>query len=766
MKEVLIALWLGILSLFGMTPEATMLGGGPGTINQLEQWKATSTPSAITQNVYGKPILITGLDDGCVELLNGLATTTTGLPCGSGSGGGGLSTTSPFTAGDLVQVVDDGTVRSIATSSLGITSSQWTTNGSNIYYNTGNVGIGTTSPYAKLSVNGGSSIGPIIYSSGYQTNSPIYSNTWIDLGVTSGHAMGAITLNANSGAGVAGIGLESADANNGNLTFSTRGTSVWAERMRITSAGNVGIGTTTPTEKLVISGNTVTTGTIFASGNNNYWNSDFINIKGGLGAVYAREYRDSDANTVMTIAGGKVGIGTTSPYAKLSVNGGSSIGPIIYSSGYQTNSPIYSNTWIDLGVTSGHAMGAITLNANSGAGVAGIGLESADANNGNLTFSTRGTSVWAERMRITSAGNVGIGTTTPTTALHVIGTTTTSVLCLSTDTCRSTWPSGGGGITSLNSQTGSSQTFATGTATGIGLTITSGSDIHTFTPTVSSGYNIPLTASTTEWATAYASTTALSPAYIRSLFSATSPLSYSAGNFSIANVPTTTISAPGYSAGYMLIASTTASGGWAWVATSTLGISGGGGGSTNYWSLISGGLQTSTSTDFARAAYFVATSTTATSTFPILSVSTIFSLFGNIYTTLAQMGTALVEAITSVTPTGAWNFNGATVKQHTYKSFTWPGTATTTSATTTVPMGTAYTAEAWNGVDCWVTNGSGPFIFTDGTNRMNGATATTTVARTTLSTNNTFTAGERRYVEIGPLTAAMISCTVDVTVNN
>lgn len=81
--------------------------------------------------------------------------------------------------------------------------------------------------------------------------------------------------------------------------------------------------------------------------------------------------------------------------------------------------------------------------------------------------------------------------------------------------------SGSGGITSLNALTGSSQTFATGTATGIGLTVTSSGSTHTFTPTVTSGYNIPLTASTTEWVAAYASTTALTPTYIRGLFSNT-----------------------------------------------------------------------------------------------------------------------------------------------------------------------------------------------------------------------------------------------------
>ena len=61
----------------------------------------------------------------------------------------------------------------------------------------------------------------------------------------------------------------------------------------------------------------------------------------------------------------------------------------------------------------------------------------------------------------------------------------------------------GGGITSLNGQTGSTQTFATSTAASLSLIISSATNTHTFNLQPASGYTIPLTASTTEWSNFY-----------------------------------------------------------------------------------------------------------------------------------------------------------------------------------------------------------------------------------------------------------------------
>lgn len=112
----------------------------------------------------------------------------------------------------------------------------------------------------------------------------------------------------------------------------------------------------------------------------------------------------------------------------------------------------------------------------------------------------------------------------------------------------------GGGISSLNLQTGSSQTFATSTtATGLTQTITSASNIHTWNLSLTSGYVIPLSASTTEWATAYGwgnhaaagylTSASASSSYVTFNYASSTFPSYSYGTSTyatIANYPTYT----------------------------------------------------------------------------------------------------------------------------------------------------------------------------------------------------------------------------------
>jgi hypothetical protein len=185
---------------------------------------------------------------------------------------------------------------------------------------TGNVGIGTTNPGALLAVNGnahyaaeitikGSAAGSLGNSSGLRL--------WQDSSVDTSYIYNYYS---------------------GPMVFGTTNT----ERMRILSGGNVGIGTSSPEQKLHVRGYQVylyndldTNNTYFYARNSGAGNAG-IKMKNvdGEWTIIANDrlrFIDDDASLerLSILSDGNVGIGTTSPVAKLDVAGNSKLGSSI-----------------------------------------------------------------------------------------------------------------------------------------------------------------------------------------------------------------------------------------------------------------------------------------------------------------------------------------------------------------------------------------------------------------------------------------------------
>jgi len=252
----------------------------------------------------------------------------------------------------------------------------------------GNFGIGTSSPKERFEI-AGLTANIRLYGRSGVTQNQLSSNLYYD---------GTTWVRDNNSFGAVVIQL---DSTSGNLIFNTTAlTSGFpAERLRINSSGNVGINTNSPNAKLQVAGENSLGIAYFYNNSGTAGVVPGVSIEAGTNSSdYALAVASSLGSTYLRVRGdGNVGIGTTAPLELLHL---------------QTTLAGSSGVGTAIQITSGGAGGdQAWIGVNKGTG---NGLEFS-VENRDIIFNTGATTPFggSERMRITSGGNVGIGTSSP-----------------------------------------------------------------------------------------------------------------------------------------------------------------------------------------------------------------------------------------------------------------------------------------------------------------------------------------------------------------
>jgi hypothetical protein len=278
----------------------------------------------------------------------------------------------------------------------------------------GNLGIGTASPSGKLDVatTGNPSTSTVNFTGLRLYNDNFYFSDTNELLFKHG---------SNTGQGQAKILTYLPGGNDVDMRFYTTnsGSLNTTPNLTLTGDGNVGIGTANPLDKLM-----VMNGTIRSHDAGNTTNIPGLKIRrrpataGQSGSNYIEcgQFSDvgndssgTDGNRFIVKNDGNVGIGTASPDNKLEIADHTSTNPTLLKLTCQTAAnPGESNTSIQLaGTSAGNYGGYIEGYLDQGIG---SGLKLGHIN---------GSSAKNEYMRITNYGNVGIGTTNPTSKLYI-----------------------------------------------------------------------------------------------------------------------------------------------------------------------------------------------------------------------------------------------------------------------------------------------------------------------------------------------------------
>jgi hypothetical protein len=329
---------------------------------------------------------------------------------------------------------------------------QWTTPDANQNINntnSGNVGVKTTTPEFPLQVNNSSAnILGLLYTGTLSATSGAGIQSLTSTGPSAvDQRLGFYTFGARSGGtsynpiAIQGFSSQAwtlGSAQGGYLTFSTtpNDSATRQERLRIDHNGNVGIGTTTPNALLSLR---VAAGDVIQSFSNPGGSGGEMHIRykfesslhrmgftDSLGNwLFYSQYAASNTNSVGFLPG-KLGIGVSTPdsLAKLHIYGSGGFGQDI-----QTT----TNDWTRLRfVTPTRTWGFFLDGQSPGAiGQGSFGLFDYTANAFRMVFNT--------------TGNVGVGVLSPNYKLDVGGSLNASTgLCINGD-CKTAWSQVGGG---------------------------------------------------------------------------------------------------------------------------------------------------------------------------------------------------------------------------------------------------------------------------------------------------------------------------------
>jgi hypothetical protein len=300
-------------------------------------------------------------------------------------------------------------------------------------YFTTRVGIGTDSPDAQLQVVETTAANIATFENTTQTQSVVNIKTAEVLNNASAltFSVGDNLSSTDIFAEIRGKVVNDGGALKGDLIFITNKGDDGEERMRILANGSVGIGTEDPPQKLTVNGGAFITSNLISPGNigtytynaaaidyqNNgtrFWSWGNATTRGSFSFIQL-ESDGQNQQTALTInSAGNVGIGTPSPTRRLEISetgNGNSKEAIFRSIGTNT-------------LGSGSAVSEIVTRQVTGGGVNESAMDIRVRAIGDL-FASPNTV-----MTLEGGGNVGIGTSSPLSNLHIETTNSSAYLQL------------------------------------------------------------------------------------------------------------------------------------------------------------------------------------------------------------------------------------------------------------------------------------------------------------------------------------------------